>query len=123
MLAEARGLRGFSTTSRPALRAATCGGRARPDASGRISAHPRTVFFSTMRICAVIAYLDDLRADHGVMDVVDADDEVIGEAPAPIAVVADNGPSATATPSPSNTAMSVWPLAAALLDWEVWHDQ
>jgi len=36
--------------------------------------------------------LDDLRADRGVMDFVDADDYVIGEAPAPIAVVADNGP-------------------------------
>ena len=31
--------------------------------------------------------LDDLRADRGVMDVVDADDYVIGEAPAPIAVM------------------------------------
>lgn len=36
--------------------------------------------------------LDDLRADSGVMDVVDADDYVIGEAPAPIAVVTDNRP-------------------------------
>jgi hypothetical protein len=36
--------------------------------------------------------LDDLRADRGVMDVVDADDYVIGEAPAPIAVVTDNVP-------------------------------
>ena len=36
--------------------------------------------------------IDDLRADRGVMDVVDADDYVIGEAPAPIAVVTDNGP-------------------------------
>jgi putative transposase len=36
--------------------------------------------------------LDDLRADRGVMDVVDADDYVIGEAPAPIAVVTDKGP-------------------------------
>jgi putative transposase len=36
--------------------------------------------------------LDDLRADRGVMDVVDADDDVLGEAPAPIAVVTDNGP-------------------------------
>ena len=35
--------------------------------------------------------LDDLRADRGVMDVVDAH-YVIGEAPAPIAVVTDNGP-------------------------------
>jgi hypothetical protein len=31
-------------------------------------------------------------ARRGVMDVVDADDYVIGEAPAPIAVVTDNGP-------------------------------
>src|SRR6266511_4069168 len=31
-------------------------------------------------------------AERGVMDVVDADDYVIGEAPAPIAVVTDNGP-------------------------------
>jgi putative transposase len=29
---------------------------------------------------------------RGMMDVVDADDYVIGEAPAPIAVVTDNGP-------------------------------
>jgi hypothetical protein len=36
--------------------------------------------------------LDDLRGDRGVMDVVDADDYVIGEAPAAIAVVTDNGP-------------------------------
>jgi putative transposase len=36
--------------------------------------------------------LDDLGADRGVMDVVDADDYLIGEAPAPIAVVTDNGP-------------------------------
>jgi transposase InsO family protein len=36
--------------------------------------------------------LDDIRADRGVMGVVDADDYVIGEAPAPIAVVTDNGP-------------------------------
>jgi transposase InsO family protein len=36
--------------------------------------------------------LDDLRADRGWMDVVKADDFVIGEAPAPIAVVTDNGP-------------------------------
>jgi putative transposase len=33
--------------------------------------------------------LDDLRADRGWMDVVNADDFVIGEAPAPIAVVTD----------------------------------
>ena len=32
-----------------------------------------------------VLHLDDLRADRGVMDVVDADDYVIGEAPAPIA--------------------------------------
>jgi putative transposase len=43
------------------------------------------------RICVVIDYLDDLGADRGVMDVVDADDDVIGEAPTPIAVVTDNG--------------------------------
>jgi putative transposase len=36
--------------------------------------------------------LDDLRADRGVMDVLDADERVIGQAPAPIAVVSDNGP-------------------------------
>jgi len=36
--------------------------------------------------------IDDLRADRGMMDVVDADDFVIGQAPAPIAVVTDNGP-------------------------------
>jgi putative transposase len=44
------------------------------------------------RIRAVIDYLDDLGADRGVMDVVDADDEVIGAAPAASAVVTDNGP-------------------------------
>lgn len=34
-----------------------------------------------------------LHADRGVLDVVDADDDyVIGQAPAPIAVVTDNGP-------------------------------
>ncbi|MGX9790080.1 transposase [Mycobacterium sp. MMS18-G62] len=36
--------------------------------------------------------LDDLRADRGVMDIVDAEETVIGQAPAPIAVVSDNGP-------------------------------
>lgn len=36
--------------------------------------------------------LDDLRDDRGVMEVVDAADSVIGHAPAPIAVVSDNGP-------------------------------
>ncbi|HEV8650219.1 MAG TPA: IS3 family transposase [Actinomycetes bacterium] len=36
--------------------------------------------------------LDDLRADGGRMDVVDVDGFVIGEAPAPIAVVSDSGP-------------------------------
>jgi putative transposase len=36
--------------------------------------------------------IDDLRADRGMMDVVDADDFVIGQASAPIAVVTDNGP-------------------------------
>src|SRR3954449_4236708 len=36
--------------------------------------------------------LDDLRADRGVMDILDANDTVIGQAPAPIAVVSDNGP-------------------------------
>jgi putative transposase len=36
--------------------------------------------------------LDDLRADRGWMNVVNADYFVIGEAPAPIAVVTDNGP-------------------------------
>lgn len=36
--------------------------------------------------------LADLRADRGVMDIVDAEDTVIGQAPAPIALVSDNGP-------------------------------
>lgn len=36
--------------------------------------------------------LDDLRTDRGLMDVLDADDTVIGQTPAPIAVVSDNGP-------------------------------
>jgi transposase InsO family protein len=36
--------------------------------------------------------LDDLRADRGLMDILDAEDNVIGRAPAPIAVVSDNGP-------------------------------
>ncbi|MGH3327182.1 MAG: hypothetical protein ACRDPT_05170 [Streptomycetales bacterium] len=40
--------------------------------------------------------LDDLRGERGRMDVVDGDDFVIGEAPAPIAVVTDNGPCAFA---------------------------
>jgi putative transposase len=35
--------------------------------------------------------LDDLRADRGVMDLLDPDGVVIGQAPAPIAVVSDNG--------------------------------
>ncbi|MFQ2845928.1 hypothetical protein ACLILZ_34730, partial [Mycobacterium paragordonae] len=36
--------------------------------------------------------LDDLRTDRGLMDIFDADDTIIGQAPAPIAVVSDNGP-------------------------------
>ena len=36
--------------------------------------------------------LDDLRADRGEMDVVDAEHFVIGQVPAPVAVVTDNGP-------------------------------
>ncbi len=36
--------------------------------------------------------LTDLRDDRGVMDIVDAAETVIGQAPAPIAVVSDNGP-------------------------------
>jgi putative transposase len=36
--------------------------------------------------------LADLRADRGVMNIVDAEETVIGQAPAPIAVVSDNGP-------------------------------
>jgi putative transposase len=36
--------------------------------------------------------LADLRADRGLMDILDAEDTVIGQAPAPIAVVSDNGP-------------------------------
>jgi putative transposase len=36
--------------------------------------------------------LTDLRADRGLMDIVDAEENVIGQAPAPIAVVSDNGP-------------------------------
>jgi putative transposase len=60
------------------------------------------------RICAVIDYatkyclavteaqhlpgLEDLRADRGVIDILDAADTVIGQAPAPIAVVSDNRP-------------------------------
>lgn len=36
--------------------------------------------------------LADLRADRGLMDIVDADEHIIGQAPAPIAVVSDNGP-------------------------------
>jgi putative transposase len=36
--------------------------------------------------------LDDLRDDRGLMDILDAADNTIGQAPAPIAVVSDNGP-------------------------------
>lgn len=39
-----------------------------------------------------ILELDDLRDDRGFMDVLDADDNIIGQAPAPIAIVSDNGP-------------------------------
>ena len=51
----------------------------------------------TCLLCAVdeaerVLDLDDLRADRGEMDVVDAEDFVIGQVPAPIAVVTDNGP-------------------------------
>jgi putative transposase len=36
--------------------------------------------------------LIDLRADRGLMDILDANDTVIGQTPAPIALVSDNGP-------------------------------
>lgn len=36
--------------------------------------------------------LEDLRTDRALMDILDAQDTVIGQAPAPIAVVSDNGP-------------------------------
>jgi putative transposase len=36
--------------------------------------------------------LIDLRADRGLMGILDANDTVIGQAPAPIALVSDNGP-------------------------------
>ena len=36
--------------------------------------------------------LDDLRADRGIMDIVDAAEHVIGQAPAPIAVSPTTGP-------------------------------
>lgn len=36
--------------------------------------------------------LDDLRADRGLMDIVDAEEYLIGQVPAPIAVGTDNGP-------------------------------
>lgn len=36
--------------------------------------------------------LTDLRADRGLMDILDANNTVIGQAPAPIALVSDNGP-------------------------------
>jgi putative transposase len=36
--------------------------------------------------------LNDLRADRGLMDILDANDTVIGHLPAPIALVSDNGP-------------------------------
>ena len=36
--------------------------------------------------------LDDLRDDRGLMDIVDPDEYVLGQVPAPIAVVTDNGP-------------------------------
>ena len=38
---------------------------------------------------ARILHLDDLRADRGVMDIVDAAEQIIGQAPAPIAVVSN----------------------------------
>ncbi|WP_328667389.1 hypothetical protein OG905_10075 [Streptomyces sp. NBC_00322] len=83
--------------------------------------------------------LYDLRADRGVMDVVDADDHVIGEAPASAtATLSSSKSTCSATPtmlcdptrpsthahharltSPSNTAMSVWPSADPLCDWKV----
>lgn len=36
--------------------------------------------------------LNDLRTDRGLMDILDANDTIIGQAPAPIALVSDNGP-------------------------------
>ena len=39
-----------------------------------------------------ILELDDLRDDRALMDVLDADDTIIGQTPAPVAIVTDNGP-------------------------------
>lgn len=43
--------------------------------------------------------LDDLRTDRALMDILDANDTVIGQALAPIAVVSDNGPCFRGQPS------------------------
>jgi hypothetical protein len=58
-----------------------------------------------------------LRADRGVMDVVDADD-VIGGAPAPFVVATDNGP-CCGLARRRTLRWGVWPLADPLVDWEV----
>jgi hypothetical protein len=51
--------------------------------------------------------LDDLRADRGVMDIVDAAKTIIGHTPAPIAVVSETGPAfgerRFRAPSPTTT--------------------
>jgi hypothetical protein len=61
--------------------------------------HPSGPGRPRLRRCRTLTYhsdrvldLDDLRADRGEMDVVDANDYVIGQTAAPIAVVTDNGP-------------------------------
>ncbi|GFG49349.1 hypothetical protein [Mycolicibacterium agri] len=60
-----------------------------PTSRGRDAAH--CVRLAVEEATAVLN-LADLRLDRGEMDVLDADDNVIGQTPAPIAIVSDNGP-------------------------------
>ena len=51
--------------------------------------------------------LDDLRDDRGLMDIVDPDEYVLGQVPAPIAVVTDNGPASAAASTPRCSAARI----------------
>lgn len=79
-----RGSQPWQTSRAAATGAASPSSAPVTNVSGGHGRHQR----STQRVLD----LDDLRAGRGVMDVVNADDYVICEVPAPIAVVTGNGP-------------------------------
>ena len=84
-----------------------------PDVSRRRRAHLPT---SRRRRGKRVLDLDDLRADRGETDVVDAEHFVIGQVPAPVALVTDNGPCFLAAPSPRRSPATTRCLVTSALE-------